>query len=77
MTNIKTLITNKIVLGFIEPLLCWKPVITLSRLTYCAFLCHGGLQLYTVGSIRTPFHASYYNLVGQSPIKLNKLIKFN
>lgn len=55
--------TNKCHLGFIEPLLCWKPVITLSRLTYCAFLCHGGLQLYTVGSIRTPFHASYYNLV--------------
>ncbi|KAF0772178.1 nose resistant to fluoxetine protein 6-like [Aphis craccivora] len=49
--------------GFIEPILCWKPVITLSRLTYCAFLCHGGLQLYTVGSIRTPFHTSYYNLV--------------
>ncbi|XP_025425324.1 nose resistant to fluoxetine protein 6-like [Sipha flava] len=49
--------------GFIEPILCWKPVITLSRLTYCAFLCHGGLQLYTAGSIRTPFHASYYNLV--------------
>lgn len=75
--NIDTLITNTFVLGFIEPLLCWKPVITLSRLTYCAFLCHGGLQLYTVGSIRTPFHASYYNLVGQLPLKLNRPIKFN
>jgi len=53
-------------IGFIEPILCWKPVITLSRLTYCAFLCHGGLQLYTVGSIRTPFHASIYNLVNIS-----------
>ncbi|XP_050523734.1 nose resistant to fluoxetine protein 6-like [Daktulosphaira vitifoliae] len=49
--------------GFIEPLLCWKPVITLSRLTYCAFLCHGGLQLYAIGNIRTPYYASCFNLV--------------
>ncbi|XP_039295304.1 nose resistant to fluoxetine protein 6 isoform X2 [Nilaparvata lugens] len=48
--------------AFIEPVFAWKPVITLSRLCYCAFLCHGGLQLYSVAALRNPISASLYNL---------------
>lgn len=50
-------------LAFIEPIFSWRPVITLSRLAYCAFLCHGGLQLYSVATARTPFYGSIFNLI--------------
>jgi len=46
-----------------EPILTWRPIVPLSRLTYCAFLAHGGLQLYSVASSGNPFYGSVYNLV--------------
>lgn len=49
--------------AFMEPILTWRPIVPLSRLTYCAFLAHGGLQLYSVASSGNPFYGSVYNLV--------------
>jgi hypothetical protein len=46
-----------------EPILTWRPIVPLSRLTYCAFLAHGGLQLFSVASSGNPFYGSVYNLV--------------
>lgn len=35
----------------------------LSRLTYCVYISHGTIQLYTAGSIREPIYASVFNVV--------------
>nr|XP_008198006.2 PREDICTED: nose resistant to fluoxetine protein 6 isoform X1 [Tribolium castaneum] len=32
--------------------LSWKPFMPLSRLTYCAYLCNGFIEVYSIGSIR-------------------------
>ncbi|XP_046395726.1 nose resistant to fluoxetine protein 6-like [Ischnura elegans] len=48
---------------FLKPFLVWPPIITLSRMTYCAFLSHGALQLYTVASARSPYYGSIYHLI--------------
>ncbi|XP_059480957.1 nose resistant to fluoxetine protein 6-like [Neocloeon triangulifer] len=49
--------------GVVNLMLSMKPVIALSRLTYCAFLCHGALQLYSVATIRVPVYMSIFSLL--------------
>ncbi|XP_065353567.1 nose resistant to fluoxetine protein 6-like [Cloeon dipterum] len=49
--------------GVVKLLLSMKPVIALSRLTYCAFLSHGALQLYSVATLRVPAYMSIFTLI--------------
>lgn len=49
--------------AWIEPILSWKGLTPLNRITYCAFLCHGAIQLYSVATLRQPHFASIFNLV--------------
>jgi peptidoglycan/LPS O-acetylase OafA/YrhL len=46
----------------VEPVLSWKPLILLSRITYTAFLCHGAIQIYTAATLRHPSYASIFTL---------------
>ncbi|XP_018326778.1 nose resistant to fluoxetine protein 6-like [Agrilus planipennis] len=50
----------------IDPLLSWRPLNSLSKITYTAFLCHGGIQLYTAASLRTPMTCGVFNLIWYS-----------
>lgn len=60
---------------WIEPILSWKGLIPLSRITYSAFLCHGGLQLYSVAISRQPMYASIFYVVKyRSKIHTNYLL---
>ncbi|XP_066151662.1 nose resistant to fluoxetine protein 6-like [Euwallacea fornicatus] len=47
---------------WVDPILRWKPLVILGRLTYCVYISHGAIQLYTGGSIRSPVYASIFNL---------------
>ncbi|KAJ8951665.1 hypothetical protein NQ318_012206 [Aromia moschata] len=47
---------------WIEPILSWKPLIFLSRITYTAFLSHGAIQMYTAATLRGPKYASVFNI---------------
>ncbi|KAK6620738.1 hypothetical protein RUM43_011033 [Polyplax serrata] len=49
--------------GLIQPILSWKAFVPLSRLTYCVFLSHGALQLYSTSSLRTPDYNSKFKIV--------------
>lgn len=49
--------------GFIQPILSWKAFVPLSRLTYCVFLSHGAIQLYSTASLRTPDYNSKFKIV--------------
>ncbi|XP_060528416.1 nose resistant to fluoxetine protein 6-like isoform X2 [Cylas formicarius] len=51
---------------WIDPILRWKPLVILSRLTYCVYISHGVIQIYTAASIRTPIHASVFNVEYQT-----------
>lgn len=55
--------TEKKILAWVDPILRWKPLVILSRLTYCVYISHGIIQLYTAGSIRGPIYASVFNVV--------------
>ncbi|KAK9869957.1 hypothetical protein WA026_006055 [Henosepilachna vigintioctopunctata] len=47
---------------WVAPYLNWRPWILLSRITYSAFLCHGGVQLYTSAIQRTPMYVGLFNI---------------
>lgn len=49
--------------GLLQPILSWKAFVPLSRLTYCVFLSHGAIQLYTSASLRTPDYNSQFKVV--------------
>ncbi|KAJ3657266.1 hypothetical protein Zmor_009082, partial [Zophobas morio] len=49
--------------AWVEPFLAWKPLVLLSRITYTAFLCHGGIQLYSVAILRHGNYASIFTLL--------------
>lgn len=54
------------VLGYAGPLkniLSSRALVPLSRLTYCAYLSNGLVELYQAGSIRVPKYMSTINLV--------------
>ncbi|GLV41238.1 uncharacterized protein CBL_04762 [Carabus blaptoides fortunei] len=48
--------------GPVTKFLCWKPFIPLSRLTYCAYLVNGLVELHSFGTIRQPRFMSIYHL---------------
>ncbi|PSN55352.1 hypothetical protein C0J52_01840 [Blattella germanica] len=49
--------------GPVDTFLSWKLFVPLSRLTYCAYLCHYIVLLYNIGSVRTPGYLSDYHIV--------------
>ncbi|XP_077293733.1 nose resistant to fluoxetine protein 6-like [Arctopsyche grandis] len=49
--------------GFIDSFFSWKPFIPISRLTYCAYLINGVIELYLQGTLRNSIHISIYSLV--------------
>jgi hypothetical protein len=49
--------------SILQPLLQLHAFLPLSRLTYCAFLTHGAVQLYTLGTLRQPEYMSFPKLV--------------
>ncbi|XP_071445546.1 nose resistant to fluoxetine protein 6-like [Hetaerina americana] len=48
--------------GPLTPLFKWNAVVPLSRLTYCAFLIHGGVQMLSIATLRTPEYMTFYKL---------------
>uniref|UniRef100_A0A1B6L748 Acyltransferase 3 domain-containing protein n=2 Tax=Graphocephala atropunctata TaxID=36148 RepID=A0A1B6L748_9HEMI len=48
--------------GILEPILSMKCLVPLSRLTYCVFLVHGLVQLYSVAILRTSEYMSFPKL---------------
>ena len=49
--------------GSLKKFLSSQILVPLSRLTYCAYLTNGFIELYLIGSIRTPKYMSVTNLV--------------
>lgn len=49
--------------GAIKRFLSSRALVPLSRLTYCAYLTNGFIELYLAASIRTPKYMSVINLV--------------
>lgn len=49
--------------GPLKSILSSRALVPLSRLTYCAYLSNGLVELYLAGSIRTPKYMSTINLV--------------
>ncbi|RVE43113.1 hypothetical protein evm_012229 [Chilo suppressalis] len=47
--------------GFLVKLFTWKFLIPFSRLTYCAYLVNGIVELFTVGQLRHPLHVDIVN----------------
>ncbi|XP_030749331.1 nose resistant to fluoxetine protein 6-like [Sitophilus oryzae] len=46
----------------INSFLSWRPLTILAKLSFCVYISHGIIQMYTAGSIRTPTHVSIFNL---------------
>lgn len=51
--------------GPISKFLSARPLATLSRLTYCAYLTNGLVELYQASTIRTPRYMSVISLLGE------------
>lgn len=51
--------------GAIKKFLSSRALVPLSRLTYCAYLTNGFIELYLASSIRSPKYMSVTNLVRQ------------
>lgn len=49
--------------GFLNKLLSWRALVPLSRLTYCAYLMNGLIELYALATVRTGRYMSIYTLV--------------
>ncbi|XP_018568697.2 nose resistant to fluoxetine protein 6-like [Anoplophora glabripennis] len=49
--------------AWIEPILSWKPLIFLSRITYTAFLSHGAVQITTSAIMRVPRYVGVFNIL--------------
>uniref|UniRef100_A0A1B6KJC8 Acyltransferase 3 domain-containing protein n=2 Tax=Graphocephala atropunctata TaxID=36148 RepID=A0A1B6KJC8_9HEMI len=49
--------------GFINTLFSWPVWVPLGRLTYCIYLTHVAVILYSIGSMRQPQHFSYYSMI--------------
>lgn len=49
--------------GCLKSLLSWRGLVPISRLTYCAYLTNGFVELYMAASVRSPKYMSVTNLV--------------
>ncbi|KAF5302491.1 hypothetical protein FQR65_LT08581 [Abscondita terminalis] len=50
-------------LGTLKSFLSWPPFVPFSRLTYCAYLVNGVIELYSLGTLRSPTYLSIWSLV--------------
>lgn len=50
-------------LGWLKSFLSWPPFAPLSRLTYCAYLVNGLVELYSIGTLRSPTYLSIWSLL--------------
>ncbi|RZC33146.1 nose resistant to fluoxetine protein 6-like [Asbolus verrucosus] len=57
-------ITNNATL--VNKFLSWKPFIPLSRLTYCAYLINGFIEIYSMGTLRKGTYMSKFELGNKS-----------
>lgn len=66
--------------GALKNFLSSRALVPLSRLTYCAYLTNGFIELYLAASIRTPKYMSVINLVIlmhlENHLDLKKLLTF-
>jgi peptidoglycan/LPS O-acetylase OafA/YrhL len=56
-------------IGPADVFLSWKLFVPLSRLTYCAYLCHYIILLFNIGSNRAPGYLSEYNVVSTQALR--------
>ncbi|XP_026326744.1 nose resistant to fluoxetine protein 6-like [Hyposmocoma kahamanoa] len=52
--------------GLFTKLLTWKFLVPLSRLTYCAYLVNGIVELYYVGQLRHPLHVTFFTVLANA-----------
>ncbi|XP_050091632.1 nose resistant to fluoxetine protein 6-like [Anopheles aquasalis] len=50
----------------LKRLLCWRAFVPISRLTYCAYLVNGLVELYLSAARRTPLYASIASLTAEA-----------
>ncbi|XP_073830449.1 nose resistant to fluoxetine protein 6-like [Musca autumnalis] len=48
--------------GWLQRMLSWRVFVPFSRLTYCAYLCNGIVELYSTASLRTVEHTGYLEM---------------
>lgn len=56
---------------YFQNILSWPALAPLSRLTYCVFLVHSSIQLFTAASIRVPPYNSHFNFVSISNLQVS------
>ncbi|XP_073967401.1 nose resistant to fluoxetine protein 6-like [Choristoneura fumiferana] len=52
--------------GVLGKLLSWKFLVPLSRLTFCAYLVNGVVELYYVGQLRHPLHITFFTVMANA-----------
>ncbi|XP_049865219.1 nose resistant to fluoxetine protein 6-like [Pectinophora gossypiella] len=52
--------------GIFHMLLTWKFLVPISRLTYCAYLVNGIVELYYVGQLRHPLHVTFFTVMANA-----------
>ncbi|XP_013161803.1 PREDICTED: nose resistant to fluoxetine protein 6-like [Papilio xuthus] len=52
--------------GILNKLLTWKVFVPISRLTFCAYLVNGIVELYYVSQLRHPLHVTFFTMVANS-----------
>ncbi|XP_068628049.1 nose resistant to fluoxetine protein 6-like [Battus philenor] len=52
--------------GIFNKLLTWKVFVPISRLTFCAYLVNGIVELYYVSQLRHPLHVTFFTMVANS-----------
>ncbi|KAJ8724818.1 hypothetical protein PYW07_015776 [Mythimna separata] len=52
--------------GFFGKLLTWKFLAPFSRLTFCAYLVNGIVELYYVGELRHPLHITFFTVMANA-----------
>lgn len=60
--------------GWLKTILSWRGLVPISRLTYCAYLTNGFVELYMAASIRSPKYMSVTNLVILIDLEFSKLM---
>nr|XP_013190090.1 unnamed protein product [Amyelois transitella] len=52
--------------GWLATLLKWKFLVPISRLTFCAYLVNGIVELYYVGQLRHPMHVTIFTITANA-----------
>ncbi|XP_047546002.1 nose resistant to fluoxetine protein 6-like [Vanessa atalanta] len=52
--------------GILGKLLTWKFLVPIARLTFCAYLVNGIIELYYVGQLRHPLHITFFTVAANA-----------